>query len=166
MLLNTDFAGPQLAEVCRRERIRLLIHDAGIRRRSRRPASSTWARCTAWTDGDSAADSLDSLIEVDRSGPAAPAGSQPADRAAHQRHHRHPEGRRARVRYLAGDPGRLPVQDRPAGRRPVYVAVPVFHAWGLLSSMIALALTDTLVLARRAEPAEVAAAWKSIAATR
>jgi fatty-acyl-CoA synthase len=38
----------------------------------------------------------------------------------------------------------------------VFVAVPVFHAWGLLSSVIALALADTLVLRRKAQPAEVA----------
>ncbi|HVU91135.1 MAG TPA: AMP-binding protein, partial [Jatrophihabitans sp.] len=36
--------------------------------------------------------------------------------------------------------------------RPVVLAAPAFHAWGLLSSMLALGLGDTLVLSRRVTP--------------
>ena len=36
----------------------------------------------------------------------------------------------------------------------MYVAAPVFHAWGLLSSAIALALGNTLVMRRRTDPTQ------------
>src|SRR5262249_27481653 len=65
VLLNTDFAGPQIREVCAREGVDLLVHDeeyAAVVADLPAPLG----RFLAWTDGldpaRPAADSLESLI--------------------------------------------------------------------------------------------------------
>ncbi|HKC28380.1 MAG TPA: AMP-binding protein, partial [Jatrophihabitans sp.] len=61
LLLNTDFAGPQLADVVKREDVQVLIHDeefadvAGA-------ADVSGGKFVAWHDGDTRDDTLEGLI--------------------------------------------------------------------------------------------------------
>ncbi|HEU5268908.1 MAG TPA: AMP-binding protein [Jatrophihabitans sp.] len=154
VLLNTDFAGPQLADVAGRERIDLLIQDEEFAAHS--GYTPRLGVLLGWTDGEHP-DSIESLL---------------AGTAAGERPDRPERGQRI-VLLTSGTTGAPKGAAREFGtslaipggylsrialrsRRYVFVAVPVFHAWGLLSALIALALADTLVLRRRPEIGEVA----------
>jgi fatty-acyl-CoA synthase len=153
LLLNTDFAGPQLADVCAREQVTLLVHDAEFADAvaAYEPPLGT---VLAWTDGPTAVESVDSLC--------AGASDRPPPRP----------GRKQRIVLLTsgttGNPKGAPRELAlslviPGGYlskiplrsgRPVLLAAPAFHAWGLLSSMLALGLGNTLVMSRRFDPAQ------------
>ncbi|MGI8665227.1 MAG: AMP-binding protein [Jatrophihabitans sp.] len=153
VLLNTDFAGPQLADVCDRERIALLIHDEEFTGTvgEYRPALGC---LLGWTDR-AAAESVDALIaEGDDAPPPRPARTQQIVLLTSGTTGT-PKGAAREFGTSLAIPGGYLSRIALRSQRPVYVAVPVFHAWGLLSSVIALALSDTLVLRRRAEPGEV-----------
>jgi acyl-CoA synthetase (AMP-forming)/AMP-acid ligase II/uncharacterized membrane protein len=149
LLLNTSFAGPQLAEVSRREQAAALIYDeeftdlvkdAGRRRK----------RFVAWHESDRPPDTP--LYEVAENGdPSAPA----------------PPGRTGRVTILTsgttGTPkgaarGAVLSLDAPAAlleRIPMHegqvtrIAAPLFHAWGFSHFALGMALGATFVLRRR-----------------
>ncbi|HEX4729135.1 MAG TPA: AMP-binding protein [Jatrophihabitans sp.] len=155
VLLNTDFGGPQLADVCQHEQVSLLVHDEEF--------SATAADCRpalgsllAWTDGPPPPDSIEGLLGSRTAGrPPAPARSQrivlltSGTTGA-------PKGAARDFGLSLAIPGGYLSKIELRAERPVYVSVPVFHAWGLLSCVVALALADTLVLARRTEPVELA----------
>ena len=76
MLLNTDFAGPQLREVAAREGARMLVYDDEFAPLRRGGLDLPLGRLRAWTD-EPGEDTLDALIaEGDRMPPP------PASRAA------------------------------------------------------------------------------------
>jgi fatty-acyl-CoA synthase len=154
VLLNTDFGGPQLADVCQREHVSLLVHDEefGGGAADCRPALGS---LLAWTDGPPPPDSLEGLLG------STPAGRPPAPERS-QRIVLLTSGTTGTPKGAARDfglslaiPGGYLSKIELRAERPVYVSVPVFHAWGLLSCIVALALADTLVLARRTEPVEL-----------
>jgi fatty-acyl-CoA synthase len=157
LYLNTDFAGPQARDVCEREGVDLLIVDEeflpivdGIEVPN--------GTLVAWTDS-SATDgrvgryeTLESII----------ASSDTGERPAPSRHGAVviltsgttglPKGApRAQPKSLAG-PGavvsKIPFHD--GGR--VYVGPPIFHAWGLLTSMLVISSGSTLIVSRRFDP--------------
>ncbi len=154
LLLNTDFAGPQLADACEREGVALLIHDQEF-------TSTVSAypprlgRVLAWTDTDPAGAAGPTVDELAASGdPSAPprpgrtqqivlltSGTTGAPKGA-------PRELGASLAIPGGYLEKIPYRSR----RQVLVAAPVFHAWGLLSSIIALALGNTIVTQRRADP--------------
>ena len=71
--LNTAFSGPQLVDVLDREGPRLVVHDqefAGLL-----DEADTVDRVTAWCEGPSAADTLESCVD-----PGTPAGPRPPPR--------------------------------------------------------------------------------------
>ena len=156
ILLNTDFAAPQLREVAEREGTDLLVHDdeyaellAGVEVRL--------GRWRAWVeegvDAGDAAGTLASL--VDRSSPKPP--PRPASEL--------------KVTILtSGTTGTPKGASRPTpkslgpiggllGRVPFHsgqtmvVAAPVFHSLGFATMMLGIALGDTVVLRRRFSPA-------------
>ena len=156
VLLNTDFGATQLADVCEREKISLLIHDEEF---STAADGLALTKVLAWTDSDRD-DSIATLIGTVSS-------------RASQRKLAHPKFSQQIVLLTSGTTGTPKGAAREFGvslaipggylakialrsQENVLVAVPVFHAWGLLSSVISLALADTLVLHRRAAPAELA----------
>ena len=63
LYLNTDFAAPQLRDVCEREGVTLLVHDQEYDRLMEgiEPAHG---RVLAWTDEPGGADTLEALIEA------------------------------------------------------------------------------------------------------
>lgn len=157
VLLNTDFAGPQLADVCAREKVALLLYDEEFT-----ATVSGWhprlGGVLAWTDRQSDADidrpTLQSLVAAgsDRTPPRPrhtqqivllTSGTTGTPKGA-------PREFGTSLVIPGGYLSKIPLRSG----RPVFVAAPVFHAWGLLSAVIALALADTVVLRRHANAAE------------
>ena len=151
LYLNTMFAGPQLAEVMRREGPKALIYDeefgelledvdGGVR------------RIVAWADGEPDAPTLDSLIaageEADRRPPedkprfviltsgttGTPKGAQRSS----------PDGLMAVAALI----DRIPYRSRET----MMVAAPLFHSWGFFHFVMSLPTASTLVLRRRFDP--------------
>jgi fatty-acyl-CoA synthase len=154
LYLNTGFAGPQIAEVVKRERAAGLIYDdefapmiGGAGRRDQ--------RFIAWRgdiQGDLPEPTLDELItDGDRSDVVAP--------AQHGRTTILTSGTtgtpKGATRALSGlDPVGALLSKIPYRARSVIVdAPPMFHAWGFANFLIALAMSSTLVLRRKFEAA-------------
>jgi fatty-acyl-CoA synthase len=150
LLLNTDFAGPQLRDVCVREEVELLVHDEEFTAVVREYAPPL-GRVLAWTDS-AAGPTLDEVI----------AGADP-DRPPR------PETLQRLVLLTSGTTGTPKGAPRDLGRsliapggflskipfrtgRTAFIAAPAFHSWGLLSSMMALAVGDTVIVRRRFDP--------------
>ena len=157
LLLNTDFSAPQLADVCTREDVALLIADqeylpalAG--------ASVRLGTVTAHTETpDDQQTSADTVAGLIRSGSASRPPRPPRPQQIvllTSGTTGTPKGAPREFGMSLAIPGgylaKIPL--RPAGS--VLVAAPIFHAWGLLSTMIALALGNTVVTRRRFDPVE------------
>ncbi|MBV9423852.1 MAG: AMP-binding protein [Solirubrobacterales bacterium] len=148
LYLNTDFAGPQLRDVCEREGVALLIHDeeyselvGGFEPRH--------GRLIAWTDGETDGDTVERLLAA-HAGQVPPA---PRERASvvlltsgttgtpkgaprHQGHSLVPVGALlSKVPYRAGE--------------STYVAAPMFHGLGFTQMILAVMLGSTTITRRR-----------------
>lgn len=148
LMLNTDFAGPQLRDVCEREDVRLLVHDdefeaivAGVE-----PELGTFL---AWSDGEPRDNALERLVQEGSTEPP-PKPDQP----------------QKIVLLTSGTTGKPKGAPRPMGvsfiipggllsKIPyrhgdrIFVAAPLFHAWGLLNATTAIALGSTVITRRR-----------------
>jgi len=151
VLLNTDFGAAQLAEVCQRENISLLILDEEF---SPHAAGCPVTTVLAWTDSEHP-DSIEALVRASSGRPPSPRLTQQIVLLTSGTTGS-PKGAARDFGLSLAIPGGYLSRIALRGQENVLVAVPVFHAWGLLSSVIALALADTLVLRRRATPDEVA----------
>ena len=151
LLLNTDFAAPQLADVCSREDVTVLVHDEEFT-----PIVSGYeprlGHVRAWADDTGDTETIDGLL----AGASTAAPPRP--------------GRKQRIVLLTsgttGTPKGAPRELAlsmviPGGYlskiplrsgRHVLLAAPAFHAWGLLSSILALGLGNTIVTTRRFDP--------------
>ena len=145
LYLNTSFAGPQIAEVCREERPVAMVHDeefaelvaealAGMHALRRladdipEPTSDRAARSRRPT------------------GPAA-SSSSPAARPAR------PKGA-GRHHPSSLDPAAALLDMIPLrARERTMIAAPMFHSWGLAHFNLGLTLSTTLVLQRKFDPA-------------
>jgi fatty-acyl-CoA synthase len=159
LLLNTSFAGPQLAGVMRGERARVVIHDEEFTELLREGARRR-RRFVAWHE-----------TEQPRNTPA-------LDRLA-ERHDGEtvpPPSRSGRIVILTsgttgapkgasrGSPGgidpaiailsRIPFR----ARQTTLIAAPLFHAWGFANLLLGSLLASTVVLQRRFDPAATLAA--------
>jgi len=157
LLMNTSFAGPQVAEVADRENAVALVYDeefsdllaaAGEGRR----------RYVAWSDAPTAHPTLEQLI----------ARGEPADLD--------PPGRAGRMVILTSGTTGTPrgvarpqprtidpvaaVLDRVPlrARWTIHIAAPVFHSWGLAHLLLSLAMGLTVSLHRRFDPEDCLAA--------
>ncbi len=151
LYLNTDFAGPQAAAVCEREGVDILVYDeefAGVL--SGVPAPR--GRYLAWIDGDASETTLDDLIGD---------GSE--------RLFRPPSSPGGLILLTSGTTGAPKGAPRPQPRSltipggllskipfrsdgPMYVAPPMFHSWGMLTTLVGIATGTTVVTRRRFEP--------------
>jgi fatty-acyl-CoA synthase len=151
LLLNTDFAGPQLADVCEREDVQALIHDEEFAKIAAAVPPSV-AKYVAWYDGDPREDTLDGLVFSAGPGrPPRPASKQRIVLLTSGTTGTPKGAPRDMALSLALPGGYLSKIPLRSGRT-VVLAAPAFHAWGLLSSMLSLGLGNTLVVARRATP--------------
>jgi acyl-CoA synthetase (AMP-forming)/AMP-acid ligase II/uncharacterized membrane protein len=158
LFLNTQFAGPQLTEVVKREKPVAIIYDqeftemladAGNRRK----------RFVAWFEGDDMPDdpTLEDLIEEgDAEEPIPPeesgraviltSGTTGTPKGASRKQ---AEGIGPAIALLS----RIPLK---AGERAL-IAAPLFHSWGFAHFTLGMALHHTLVLQRRFNPENVLA---------
>ena len=154
VLLNTDFSGPQLADVCERENVGVLVYDEEFTDRAACIAPR-YGRIVSWLDGESVADdpSVAQLV--------AAAGKVVIPRPDHRQQvvlltsgtTGTPKGAPRALEPTLSAPGSYLSKIPLRANRRVFVASPIFHAWGLGSAMLAFALGSTIVMSRRAEPA-------------
>jgi acyl-CoA synthetase (AMP-forming)/AMP-acid ligase II len=154
LYLNTMFAGPQLAEVTKREGPKALVHDeefAGLLE----GVEDSVARVVGWSDGEGADGvTLDELIAAGEESNLKPPPDKPrfviltsgttgtpkgAQRSS-------PDG----LLTLAALIDRLPFRSRET----MMVAAPLFHSWGFFHFVMSLPTASTLVLRRRFDPEE------------
>jgi len=155
VLLNTGFAGPQLADVADREGVKTLILDEEFLAVCSE-ISEDVSRILSWQDDN--ADQLESLDSLARQ----PVGSPPPA----------PENPGRTVILTSGTTGTPKGANR--GKPPSLldgavlleaiplktgdisvISAPVFHSWGFVNLGLGLALGATIILRRRFDPAEV-----------
>ena len=157
VLLNTDYAGPQLRDVLERERVNVIVHDAeyGATLTKVRPSMR---RFVAWTDAKRPGTrTLQRLTEgtpiAEPDPPEQPSRitiltsgttGTPKGASRSQPHSADP---------IVGTLSRMPLRSRET----TLIAVPLFHAWGLAQFGLGLVLSSTLVLHRRFDPEAVLA---------
>jgi fatty-acyl-CoA synthase len=151
LYLNTMFAGPQLAEVTRREKPKALVYDEefgglleGV------PAGVE--RVIAWAEGETKEPTLDEMIAANDESDLKPPPDHPrfviltsgttgtpkgAQRSS-------PEG----LLSVAALVDKIPYRSRET----MVVAAPLFHSWGFMHFIVGLATSSTLVLRRRFDP--------------
>jgi acyl-CoA synthetase (AMP-forming)/AMP-acid ligase II len=154
LLLNTDFAAPQLRDVCQRESVALLVHDEEYEQLVA-PIEAPHGRLLGWTDGEPPDDSLEALIgRYAGATPPVPEESAelvlltsgttgtPKGAARHQGRSLAPIGALlSKVPYRSGE--------------RMFVAAPMFHALGFTQMILAVGLGDTTIVQRRFRPERV-----------
>ncbi len=156
LLLNTDFAGPQLADVCEREDVTVLIHDEEFAEVAQAVEPSS-GKYVAWVDSEdgtpeSGEATVEDLIDAGaRTRPPRPSSKQKIILLTSGTTGTPKGAPRDMALSLALPGGYLSKIPLRSGRA-VVLACPGFHAWGLLSSMLALGLGNTLVMARKMTP--------------
>ena len=151
VLLNTGFAGPQLRDVCAREGLALLVYDEEFAAAvgGYRPP---FGRVLAWTDAGEG-NSVDELIAgAERVPPPKPATRQRLVLLTSGTTGI-PKGAPRELGMSLIPPGGFVSKIPVRAGRPVFVAAPAFHSWGLLNAAMALALGSTVIVHRRFDPA-------------
>jgi fatty-acyl-CoA synthase len=163
VLLNTDFSGPQLIDVCARESVSLLIHDEEFADIAV-DVETSHGRVVAWADAQTSDLTIDDLVRMGRTTPPPrPAaswrlvlltsGTTGTPKGA-------PRELGDNKPSLAG-PGSVFSRIPFRARRTVFVAAPMFHAWGLGGAFMAFGLGSTIVTTRRFEPLAVVSALEA-----
>jgi fatty-acyl-CoA synthase len=153
LYLNTMFAGPQLAEVTRREGPKALVYDEEFDELLADVDDSV-TRIVAWCDGEVAGPTLDSLIEGgDESDHTPPAekpkfviltsGTTGTPKGAQRSS---PDGLMAIASLIDKIPFRTGMT--------MMIAAPLFHSWGFFHFVMSLPTGSTMVLRRRFDPEE------------
>jgi fatty-acyl-CoA synthase len=158
LLLNTSFAGRQIAEVCDAEQPKVLIYDEEF---AALCAAAVAGRTSvvAWQDGDGrTGHTLDGLIASNSTARLSPprdrgrvviltSGTTGAPKGASRHQPRSLDPAAALF-------SRIPLR----ARETTLIAAPLFHSWGYAHYTLGLALSSTLVLQRRFDPQETLAA--------
>ena len=153
LYLNTMFAGPQLAEVTRREGPKALVYDeefsdllSGV--------DDSVTRIVGWCEGEVSGPTLDGLIEGGDESNLKPPPEKPkfviltsgttgtpkgAQRSS-------PEG----LLPIASLIDKIPFRSRMT----MMIAAPLFHSWGFFHFVMSLPTASTMVLRRRFDPEE------------
>jgi len=151
LLLNTDFAGPQLVDVCAREDVTVLVHDeefAPIVAGYQPPLGHV----LAWADEAGDRPTIDNLVAAARTSTPPRPGRKQRIVLLTSGTTGTPKGAPRDLALSMVIPGGYLSKIPLRSGRAVLLAAPAFHAWGLLSSMLALGLGNTLVITRRFDP--------------
>jgi len=151
LLLNTDFAGPQLVDVCAREEVTVLVHDeefAPIVAGYQPPLGHV----LAWADEAGDRPTIDNLVAAARTSTPPRPGRKQRIVLLTSGTTGTPKGAPRDLALSMVIPGGYLSKIPLRSGRAVLLAAPAFHAWGLLSSMLALGLGNTLVITRRFDP--------------
>jgi len=170
LYLNTAFAGPQIADVLRREGARALIYDAEFEELVGEGARELRRFVSWWDPADAERETRDPAR------PSARPATRPTDPfvedliAAGDPAPLQPPAERGRVVILTsgttgtpkGAKRKQPDSVEPAAalyskiplraRETTVIAAPMFHSWGYGHFTLALPLASTLVLRRRFDP--------------
>jgi fatty-acyl-CoA synthase len=154
LYLNTDFAGPQLRDVCEREGISLLVHDEEFTGLVG-SFEARHGRLLAWTDGDPPHGSLEALLGA-FAGRTPPAPAESADvvlltsgtTGTPKGAPRHQGRSLAPIGALLS---KVPYRSREA----TYVAAPMFHGLGFTQMVLSVTLGCTTIVERRFDPERV-----------
>ncbi|MDE3202809.1 MAG: AMP-binding protein [Acidobacteriota bacterium] len=151
VLLNTDFAAPQVLTVCDREGVDVLVYDGDTEGAA--AAGSLRDSFVAWgAAADGRSGSLEELISSGNPAPPPPpsrpgtvviltSGTTGTPKGAQR-------GQPDSLAPLAAILSRIPFR----GRQPTFVAPPLHHAWGLGAALLNLALGSPLVIRRHFDP--------------
>jgi acyl-CoA synthetase (AMP-forming)/AMP-acid ligase II len=150
VLLNTAFAGPQVAAVCAREKPRAIVCDEEFSALVGEAAGR--ARFVAWSDGPAGAPLLDELVDAGDPAPLVPpavrgriviltSGTTGTPKGAYRRQ---PDSLDPAAALLS----RIPL----CARERTVIAAPMFHSWGVVHLLLGMVLSSTLVLRRRFDP--------------
>jgi acyl-CoA synthetase (AMP-forming)/AMP-acid ligase II len=153
LYLNTMFAGPQLAEVTKREGPKALVYDEEFSDLLSAVDPSV-KRIVAWCDGEVSEPTLESLIEAGDESDHKPPPEKPkfviltsgttgtpkgAQRSS-------PEG----LMPIAALIDKIPFRSRMT----MMIAAPLFHSWGFFHFVMSLPTCSTMVLRRKFDPEE------------
>jgi acyl-CoA synthetase (AMP-forming)/AMP-acid ligase II len=151
LYLNTMFAGPQLAEVTRREGPKVLVYDeefsdllSGV--------DDSITRVVGWCDGEVSDLTLDSLIEGGDESNLKPPPDKPKFVILTSGTTGTPKGAQR-----SSPEGLLPIAsliDKIPFRSgmTMMIAAPLFHSWGFFHFVMSLPTASTMVLRRRFDP--------------
>ena len=153
LLMNTDFAGPQLEGVVEREEPKALIHDAEFAELLE-TAGADLLRIVSWVDdGESVSEpTAEEMIAAGDTGALDPpedpsrfiiltSGTTGTPKGAQR-------GSPESLSPIAVLLSKIPLRSE----RSVHIAAPMFHSWGFLHFQLGLALGSTYVLRRRFTP--------------
>jgi fatty-acyl-CoA synthase len=147
VLLNTDFAGPQIREVAGREGTDLLVYDDEYAQMLK-GVDPPLGRYRGWTD-QPGADTLEALISSGDAAPPPKSHAKPKIIILTSGTTGTPKGApRPEPRSLApigGLLGKVPFR----AREMTECSAPMFHALGFATALLAVALGSTLVVRRR-----------------
>ena len=148
LLLNTSFAGPQIAEVCEREQPRVLIYDEEFIPLCAQAADGR-ATVIGWHDRPSEFTTIDDLVAAGDRGNLAPPRHRGCVVILTSGTTGSPKGA-SRHQPRSLDPAaalfsRIPLR----ARQTTVICSPLFHSWGYGHFTLGLALSSTLVLHRR-----------------
>ncbi|MGN6814579.1 MAG: AMP-binding protein [Solirubrobacterales bacterium] len=151
LYLNTMFAGPQLAEVTKREGPKALIYDeefgdllSGV--------DQSVQRIVAWCDGEVEGTTLDSLVEGGDESNHKPPPDKPRFVILTSGTTGTPKG--AQRSSPDGLLALASLIDKIPFRRgmTMIIAAPLFHSWGFFHFVMSLPTASTMVLRRRFDP--------------
>jgi fatty-acyl-CoA synthase len=154
LLLNTDFAGPQLRDVCAREDVRLLIHDEEYNEFAA-PIEARHGRLLGWTDEPGGANTVEAVIkEFDGQVPPPPSEQAKLVLLTSGTTGTPKGAPRAGGRSLAPIGALLSKVPYSSGESS-YVAAPMFHGLGFTQMGLAMILGCTTICERRFKPDRV-----------
>ncbi len=155
--LNTDFAGPQLADVLARERVAAVVYDQEFE-----PvfdaAGFEGTRVIAWVDSEIGRPTIGALIDVatgEAPPPRAPgrtitltSGTTGTPKGAT----RTVSARASVSLAVAGLLDLARIRPTPRAGEPIVVAPPLFHLYGMIGMGLGFGLGSPIVLRRRFDP--------------
>jgi fatty-acyl-CoA synthase len=148
VMLNTDFAGPQAKAACDREGVNLLIYDQEFEQVSA-DVEASLGRLIAWADGSSDVPTTESLIATDDGRPPAAPEKPGTVVILTSGTTGTPKGATRDVNMSMVAPGALLGKVPFRRGETTFVAPPIFHAFGLATTLFSIALSSTVVLRRR-----------------
>jgi len=153
VFLNTAFSGPQLEDVCAREDVKAVVHDAEFTAVLDAAAGGRLRLIAHHEPGDElAADTLEQRMDGG-DGSDLPAPSTPGKAIILTSGTTGTPKGASRAQPRSLDPAAALLDVIPLrARERTLIAAPLFHAWGFAHFTLGMALSSTLVLRRRFDP--------------